>query len=574
MRIASAAVFGLALLMCAAGCCSADDVFHNITAVETKQMSNAVQIVVKADGVIAPNMDMLEYEFTNYGRLQQNGWRFDLETTEPMDYVTLHLENARLQADGLVPVGKYPISHVSFTPTTNGGSSRVDMAVFLYTPALISHIKSRYWDDTSVPGTDWGNNVRMEIILGEDERSVLITVISDRGPDTADHRKAEGLKDTDKELSISFEGELFDVHARNVPLSDFVRRLKSVSGRRVELDASVERLVTAELPKIGFDDLIRSVCKCYGLASANQPDGEILLHEAVVQSDGRYGRQESQTIRLQSVRADDALGLLPNFLTRCVRVDTAANQLVFSGTPEFAEKLRADLALIDRPSKTVEIEASLVEVSPTLDVNAVFGLSYGNAELSALVEAPAAQFGIVASQISPAEFAARLTALEESAMAKGVSSARLKVLSGEEATLFAGVDKYIQVRDHYGERERAIPVNAGLNVAVQPVVTGGRIQLELNAEVSNINVIDPVTSLPVVDTRKAEGRFQIEPGECIVIGGLDGMQTHIERRRLPILGHLPIIGSLFTRTIKHHEHSRLVLLLTSRIVEDSVATSL
>ena len=573
MRFLLSAIVALALALCALGTSWAhEEVFYNITSVEAKQMSNAVQIVFKADGVISPDMDMLEAEFTDWRLLQKNGWRFDLQTTKPMEYVTIHFDKARLQVNALVPVDKYPVSHVEFTPTGNGDSLRVDMALFLYTGSLISHVKSRYWDDTSVPGTDWGNNVRMEIVLGEDERSVVITVISDRLPDAPEHRTAEGLQDSDKELSIGYDGARFDVHAKNSLLSEFTRKLESVSGRRVELDPSVERLMTAELPAVSFDDLVKSVCRCYGLTTAGSPNDALVMREAVVQSGGAYSKQETQSVPLRWIRAENALRMLPNFLTRCVRVDKGSNQLVFGGSPEFTDKIRSDLALLDRPGKTVEVEASLVELSPTVDMETSLSLSYHNSTLGAAFDLPSVQFGIVRSEVSPAEFDAKLGALIESGTARVVSSAKLSALSGEKGTLFAGVNKYIQVRDRYYANDTVVPVKSGMSLTVKPLVTGERIELTLTAEVSSINVIDPVTELPVMDTRNATGTFRARSGESIVVGGLDSLQTHVEKRRLPVLGYLPIIGGLFTRTIKHREHSRLVLLLKPRIVEDAVAT--
>ena len=548
----------LVVMLSAVGSAWAEDAFYNITSVEAKQMSNAVQIVFKADGVISPDMDRLESEFTDWRRLQSNGWRFDLETTKPMEYVTIHFYNARLQVNSLVPVGKYPVSHVAFTPTGSANSPQVDMALFLYTGSLISRVKSQHWDDTCVPGTDWGNNVRMEIVLGEDKRSVLITVISDRSPDAPERRTVEGLKDSDTELSVGYDGDRFDIHAKSARLSDLVRKMQSVSGRPVKLDPLVERLVNAELPSISFDNLVARLCQCYGLTTANSPEGEIVIRDAVAASGGAYTRQETQILPLKWLSPDKALGLLPNFLVSCVRVDKDNNQLVVSGSPELAEKIRSDLAFIDQPTKTVMVEASLVEVSTSVDVDTVLALGYRNAKLGADLEIPSVRFDIGKSEVSPAEFTARLKALLGSGAARSVSTARLSALSGEQGTLFAGLDKYIQVRDPNYDKDNLVPIKAGMTVTIKPLVKGGQVQVTLTAEVSNISMVDPITNRPVVDTRKATGCFRISSGECIVVGGMDQLQSNIERRRL------------FIGNVKQNQQSRLLLLLTPRIVEDAV----
>ena len=549
-----------------------EDAFYNITSAEVQQMNNAVQVVVSGDGVIAPDMDRIEMEHADYKLLGQRSWHYDKETSRPVEALTVHFRKARLLVNGLVPVGKYPISHLEFSSVGKANANQVDMRVCLYTKALLCRVKNQYWDDNS-KGVDWGDAVRMDVALSEDQLNLVITIISDRLPDAAEHRTAQGLPDSAKELSIKRDGEYLSVHAKNAQLSDFVRELGSASGRTVKLEASVDRLVTAELPAVSFDDLVDGMCRCYGLTTAGSRADELVIGEAVAQSSNGYGRQDIQHIPLRWLAADKALGLLPNFLVRCVRTDKGNNQLVFCGSPEFADKLRADVTVIDRPARTVMVEVSLVEVSSTVDIDTALALGYRNAELSASLEVPSLQFGIAKSHVSPAEFNAKLDSLAASGVARSVSSAKLSAVSGEQGTIFAGVDKYIQVRDRYRGRDTVIPVKSGLSLTVKPLVTGRQIRLTLSVEISNINVVDPVTNMPVVDTRKANGTFQVASGESIVVGGLEALQDQVTRRRIPVLGYLPIIGSLFTTSVKQRQHSRLMLLLTPKIVEDTVAKS-
>ena len=575
MRALLAVFSALVIAVCTTGIASAQvgDATYSVTAVEVQQASNAVQIVVQADGAIDPDFNRIESDNANYSVLSNKGWRYDFESSKPIRSLIVRFDKARLQVNSIVPVGKYPISHIEFSPAPGRGNFyEVDMRVCFYTTAWLCHVKCRDWDDRSMEGVDWSDRVHIDIAAGEDERSIVITAVSDRAPDAPEHRTNEGLKDRDNELGVSLNGGSVTLHSRNSLLSELVRRLKSVSGRQIELDPSAERLVTAELPNVSFEDLVQSLCRCYGLTTEGSPQGKLVIRETVVKSDGAYGQGETQAVRLRWIRAEEALDLLPNFLTGCVRVDNSSNQLVFCGSAAFADRLRADLALVDRPAKTVEVEARLIELSPAVDVNAALALDYGNNDLSVSLDLPSVQFGISKSEVSPADLAARLTALTESAKAQDVSSAKLSVVSGEKGTLFAGIDKYIQVRQMYYDRDSAIPVKAGLSLTVSPITKGDRIQVELAVEMSDIKAVDPLTKLPVVDTRKATGTFEAMPGESLIVGGLDELQTHVERRRLPVLGYLPVIGSLFTRTTKHHEHSRLMLLLTPRIVEDSVAT--
>ncbi len=563
-------ILTMVLAICTArtACAQEDDSFYNITSAEVTQMNNAVQIVIAGDGVMAPNMDLVEQEHADYNKLMEAGWRYNKEVSRPVESLHVHFSGARLLVNGLAPVDKYPVSHLEFSTATGAANSpQVDLKVCLYTTAYVSRVRSQWWDDRST-GVDWGDVVRLDVALAEDQQSLIVTVISDRLPDAPEHRSVDDLEDDATELSVTRDGERFDIHAKNAPLSDFVRELQSASGRRVKMEGAAERVVTAEIPGASFDDLVADMCRCYGLTSAGSPESETVLSEAAASSNTQYDGHETRRIPLKWLRADKALGLLPNFLLSCVRVDRDNNQLVVAGSPEFADKLAADVAVVDQPPRSVNVEATLVEVSSTVDVNTALALTYRNSDLDAAVEPPSVQFGVAKSALSPAEFDAKLDAMIASGAARAVNNANLTALSGEQGTLFVGVDKYIQVNDLMYERDKAIPVKAGTNLTIMPLVTGAGVQIALSAEVSRVSVVDPATRLPVIDTRKISSTLQVRSGECIVVGGMDQIQQQATRRRIPILGYLPIIGGLFRTTVKQHSNTRLMLLLTPRIVED------
>jgi len=100
--------------------------------------------------------------------------------------------------------------------------------------------------------------------------------------------------------------------------------------------------------------------------------------------------------------------------------------------------------------------------------------------------------------------------------------------------------------------------------------TGGNneITTDIQAEVSNIVSIDPETGLPRLSSRQIETTVRVRDGETIVIGGLTLDQETVRRRKVPVLGDLPLIGALFRSRTKTKTNTELVLFITPRLLRE------
>jgi type II secretory pathway component GspD/PulD (secretin) len=71
---------------------------------------------------------------------------------------------------------------------------------------------------------------------------------------------------------------------------------------------------------------------------------------------------------------------------------------------------------------------------------------------------------------------------------------------------------------------------------------------------------------PVIDTRETDTMARLRAGETIIIGGL--MVTRHERVEsgIPVLRSVPLLGSLFSRTVEVERKAELVIFLTPTII--------
>jgi pilus assembly protein CpaC len=172
---------------------------------------------------------------------------------------------------------------------------------------------------------------------------------------------------------------------------------------------------------------------------------------------------------------------------------------------------------------------------------------------------------------------ATLDALERRGAVHTLAEPTLVALSGETASFLAGGEfpvPVVQNSGGSGNDNAAFTVEwkpFGVSLAFTPtVLADGVISLIVAPEVSSI---DPSASIvvnnlriPGIQTRRAKTVVELRDGESFALAGLIRNDFQDTVRQFPILGSLPIIGSLFRSTGFQREETELVMIVTPRLV--------
>jgi pilus assembly protein CpaC len=170
---------------------------------------------------------------------------------------------------------------------------------------------------------------------------------------------------------------------------------------------------------------------------------------------------------------------------------------------------------------------------------------------------------------------ATFNALERKGLVTTLAEPTLVALSGETASFLAGGEFPIPVaQSGTGGGDSAISVEFkqfGVSLAFTPtVLADGVINLEVAPEVSSI---DPSASVvinnlrvPGLQTRRARTTIELRDGESFALAGLIRRDFQDTVRQFPILGSIPIIGTLFRSTSFQKEETELVIIVTPRLV--------
>ena len=190
-------------------------------------------------------------------------------------------------------------------------------------------------------------------------------------------------------------------------------------------------------------------------------------------------------------------------------------------------------------------------------------------------------FGILQRRFSilGLDISATLDALERKGAVTTLAEPTLVALSGETANFLAGGEFPVPVAQNVASSSAeggssAITIQwkpFGVSLAFTPtVLADGVINMVVAPEVSSI---DPSASIeinnltvPGLQTRRAKTTVELRDGESFALAGLLRRDFQSTVRQFPLLGSIPIIGTLFRSSGFNREETELVIVVTPRLV--------
>ncbi|TVQ56324.1 MAG: type IV pilus secretin family protein, partial [Spirulina sp. DLM2.Bin59] len=120
-------------------------------------------------------------------------------------------------------------------------------------------------------------------------------------------------------------------------------------------------------------------------------------------------------------------------------------------------------------------------------------------------------------------------------------------------------------------------VGLKLSVNVSRIDDNGFVSLSLAPEVTSIgntqtiNTADGSNVIALLNTRQlGSGLIRMRDGQTLILSGIIQDQDRVNTQKIPILGDLPIIGSLFRSTSRTNERREVIVLVTPQVLDDSM----
>jgi type II secretory pathway component GspD/PulD (secretin) len=513
--------------------------YATITDVSATQLTNSVQITVKADGILEWRPEEAQEWYGWMGTWGGKGLR-----------VALRFPGARSSVANFTDVNMYPVNFVeTYVPQ--------DAAQGIGVCLVLSFFTESDYDVSASP----------------DRQSVIITVKTQR---TMEKKGATGAASAGSQksgLDCHCENGLMTLQALKMSMLKVLPRVAKEAGLNIMVDdALAKRTVSLTLTDTKPEDVLQYIASAYGLALSKQGD-IYMVCEGVPTDLATYRASGTQSFPMKFVRAQTASELLPTFLYSYAHVNAKQNAVVVSAPNQMLQKIERDLSKVDIAPPQVMVEAIAIETSSADDVLtalSVTGQSGNIGQFSLGNDTGDITYTTIGAL--PSDYQARLQALVASHKAKINAMPRMAVVNGQTADIFVGAQRFIRVEYfQYGTKNEKIQgVDVGTHITVTPWTgTNGEITATIAPEVSNIIELDRETGLPTLSTRRASTTVRVKDGETIMIGGLTQQQDYWSNRKIPILGDLPLIGFLGRSRTKNSTKSDLVILITPRVLTES-----
>lgn len=261
--------------------------------------------------------------------------------------------------------------------------------------------------------------------------------------------------------------------------------------------------------------------------------------------------------------------------------DEKSNKLLVSTSPRNIAEVMKMVRELDTAPPQVVIQVLLAEV--TVDSTANWGADlkigpvgngYSFTGLAAGAGVASA-LGVPNLTFASNDFELILRALEAQGKLQVLSSPHIVARNNEKASINVGdniaIVQSVERTPQGGTQADVKREDLGIKLDVTPSISpDGFVRMDLTPEIQTLSQkttqITADFSAPVINKRTIQTTVTVKDGQTVVLGGL--MQTTEDERRtkVPLLGDLPIFGSLFRSYQKSNAKTELLMIVTPRVI--------
>lgn len=404
---------------------------------------------------------------------------------------------------------------------------------------------------------------------------------------------------------------------REVDIKDVLRQLAKQYNLNIVFSEKVTGLITVQLNKVTLEQALDSIITINGFVYSRSGD----VIKVTTQEEAEREGKQTKLFKLNNADCTKLKDTLAKVLTPngSIEVDTRSNSIVVTDSSSVINKIQAMIPSLDEITPQVLIEARLIETSLTtsdklgIDWSTTIKatgssrkttlpfMTKGAGDMQAIL--PESQPGttdfpgrlkntfpyavkddFIFGTLDFTNLQATLDFLKSRSKTKLVANPRIVTTNNQKASINVG--KVLSLPTYERNATTGVmeitgwtPYNVGVNLEVTPQISpDGHIKMSVKPEVSSLigyaSTRNGVNEGPITSTRTAQTEVLIKDGQTVVIGGLVKDETSLTRKKIPILGDIPIIGFLFSRKdvgseANPSEKTDLLIFVTARIIKET-----
>lgn len=424
-----------------------------------------------------------------------------------------------------------------------------------------------------------------------------------------------------------YAGEKLSLNFQNIEIRSLLQVIADFTNFNIVASDTVTGAVTLRLKDVPWDQALDIILQARGLGMRKTgnvlliaPKDELIAKEKQeLESKNTVENLEplrTQDFRLNYAKAVDIATALRGVTTGATGqsrilsargsalAEARTNQLFVTDVPSKLEQVQNLITKLDIPVRQVLIEARIVEASDSFGKslgvrlggrpitvngsnNSQFGPTYiapnvpvgtapalgGNFGTNAgdFLNLPAVgQNGFQAATFAVSLFSSSLSRLlnleisaaEADGRGKIVSSPRIVTADQVKALIEQGTELPYQQATSSGATAIAFR-KANLKLEVTPQITPEG-NIILNVDVNKDSVGRSTANGFAIDTKHIQTQVLVENGGTVVIGGIYEQADREDETKVPLLGDLPVLGTLFKQKTRTATKSELLVFITPK----------
>ena len=417
------------------------------------------------------------------------------------------------------------------------------------------------------------------------------------------------------------EKEVISLDFQNADVRNLFRIFAEISGLNVILSPEVGGSVNIRMMDVPWNQAMEIILtnsalgrECFGNNIVRVATKVVLAAEAsalVAEKNravaDRTTERDSQDLVTEVVRINHAdITELSTSLTALrsarqdgrITVDTRTNTLILNDLRHHVNDMLEAIKILDIPTPQVLIEAKIVEISKsfTQELGIQWGLTgeaissapgslaiNGSANANTAVDGSAFQvdlrqstdiaagsvsgFDLLLGGLLPGlDLNVRLEALEKQGKGRILSSPKVTTADNKEARIRSGKQIPYQVTSAEGNSIQF--VDAELSLTVTPHVTSDNsVYMVIDATKNAADFTQLVGTVPTITTKETHTEVLVGNGDTTVLGGIYESASTENKKAVPFLSKIPLLGFLFKSFADSDVITELLVFITPTIIE-------
>lgn len=366
-------------------------------------------------------------------------------------------------------------------------------------------------------------------------------------------------------------------------------------------EALKDQNITLSLENATFQQSLDLLTSMFKLGRKTLNESTVIIYPKTPDKIKQYEDMVVRTFHLDYMDAKKAVALIRTLVqVRKIHINEESNSFMVRDTQEVANVIEKIIDMYDLPESEVVLDIEIVEITDNDTEKLGLLLSNYNVQLGAFTSAGKLMSTSLTSTTSSSSSttSAGIDSLLKAFTLKGyggfvtvpyatynfgksltkgevLSNPKIRVKNREKSKFNVGTrvpittttttNGTVSVNVQY--------VDVGVKVSAEPFIqVNNEVTIKLGLEVSSVlsretvGSTDSATVVATIGTRNLDTVLSLKDGETSVIGGLISNNINKEKKKVYLLGDIPLLGPLLSSNNTTKDKTELVLSITPRLV--------